>query len=210
MNKGICGDLSACKTLAAVFIVYTLWRRYNARIYSNCWLAFPHERIKSYSQFRAMRNGVFLADEISMYLDSYDSSSKTAAVINRICREAGKNGISIIWTAQHSSMIHKRLYNITSSFYLPEKHLARDAEGRQLLMNGRTFPDYCNLYELSRFGKPISFRRFTCPPIFPLYRTREKIEPMEGLEKYRAKSVLREHKAYEKAKNLGLDLSGNA
>jgi hypothetical protein len=33
---------------------------------------------------------------------------------------------------------------------------------------------------------------------------------MEGLEKYRAKSVLREHKAYEKAKNLGLDLSGNA
>lgn len=208
MIQGIVGNLSSCKTLTLTFLGWWVQQQTGCTLYANYHLkGIPYEYIRTFDDFKAMRNGVLLADELWFWLDSYKSMDKSAQIMVKILMEAGKNGVDIIWTAQHSAQIHPRLYRVTSEFILPVKHLACDRKGRLLLLDGKPFPATCDVYFADIFLRPLSVLTYDCSKVFPLYDTREKILPLEGLDRYKAARAVREHNAYEKAKKLGLDLS---
>lgn len=208
MIQGIIGNLSSCKTLTLTYLGWYLHTEFKAKLFSNYHLkGLPFTYIRTFDDFKAMRNGVLLADELWFWLDSYKSMDRSAQVMIKILMEAGKNGVDIIWTAQHSAQVHPRLYRITSEFILPVKHLARDRKGNLLLLNGKPFPLTCDVYFADLYLQPTDVLTFDCTKVFPLYDTREKIRPLEGLEKFKAAKALKDIRALAKAKELGIDLN---
>lgn len=210
MIQGVCGDLSQGKTLTLAEIGANVLRTIpEATIYSNFWLAYPHVRIRSMADFAKMENGVLLADELWYWLDSYRSQERSAQAIVQLLLSSAKKGISVCWSAQDSRQIHARIYRVTSEFLLPKLWPARDKEGR-IIMNsdGRTpRPGTAQVFLADAFRRPFAYYTFECEKVFPLYHTKEVIQPLEGLEKFRAAKALKDHRNLQKANELGLDLT---
>lgn len=208
MIQGIVGDLSNGKTLTLAEMGYNIKRCIpEATIYSNFHLGYPHKLVRSFDDFKEMRNGVLLADELWSWLDSYKSMDKSAQLIVQLLMSSGKRGVGIIWTAQDSRQVHPRIYRVTSEFFKPKLWPLLDAKGRPIVRNGGIVPGICQVFMADVFLRPFAWYAFECAKVFPLYDTKEEIPPLEGLDRFKAVRAVKEYKALEKAEKLGLDLS---
>ena len=209
MIQGIVGNLSAGKTLTlaelGAFIKLSIPQ---ATIYSNFHLAYPHKLVRSFDDFKEMKNGVLLADELWSWLDSYKSMDKSAQLICQLLLASAKRGISIAWSAQDSRQIHPRIYRVTSEFLMPRLHYLKDKSGNLITDKfGKPTPEICQVFMADCFLRPFASYSFICSKVFPLYNTREEIPPLEGLDQFKAVRAIKEFNAVKKAGELGIDLA---
>jgi hypothetical protein len=162
MIGAICGNLGAGKTLTLTFLGYQLWKFYGAEIYSNYNLAFPHKRIANIKELEKAGGGVFLADELWLWLDSRKYVSSPSEQINEILIKSRKRGFDIIYTEQFFKQIDLRLRRVTDMFIMPE--LSEKT--------GVCRVHYYNVF-FERTRPPLLY---DAKKIFPLYDTNEEIE----------------------------------
>lgn len=158
------GNLGTGKTLGMTFVGL---KKYNEgrKIFSNYNLAFPHTLISTIEDIDKIKNGIFLGDELWLWLDARRTTMKSHKVINDILTKSRKRNFDIYYTTQHMKQIDVRIQNITDFIVSPQ--LSPDKSR-------------CMLYVYD--GKTGSFLRqykFYTETIFSMYDTNEEVEGID-------------------------------
>jgi len=167
MLIAILGPLGCGKTLGMTFLGLKSYFAYNRRVklYSNYHLfGVPFIYVKSPEDIEMMHEGIFLGDELWLWLDSRASQSKKNKMISKILGKSRKRGIEIFYTTQDFSQIDKRIRKITDYFCVP------------MLNKSETL---CTLLIYNKYMELKRCLRFRTAKIFDCYDTTEEIEELE-------------------------------
>lgn len=164
----ILGELGAGKTLTLTWMGFRNFQK-GRKIYSNYGLAFEYEPVNSTEDIGNMFQGMFLGDELWLWLDSRESKQKVNKIRSGILLKSRKRDLDILYTAQDFSQIDKRIRRVTDYIIIP-----------QLMRNNQ----WCIVYYHSRLSymtrqAPLRIMRFYCPQIWKMYDTREEINPID-------------------------------
>lgn len=160
----IIGGLGAGKTLGLTYLAYRNFLK-GLKIYSNYWLAFPHDKIKKTSQLEKMREGFFAGDELWLWLDSRCSSSKRNRIVGQILLSSRKKDINFVYTTQSFNQVDIRIRRCTDFICQP-------------FLTPRE--DWCRLvifsYPSLEYVKQFKFKT---KKYFPLFNTKEIVDMLE-------------------------------
>jgi len=166
---GIVGELGMGKTLTATYLT---WRNYyykKRRVFSNINLyGIPFTKIDSIQDFEKMKKGVFLGDELWLWIDSRCSQSVKNRVTSTILLKSRKRGLTIIYTAQAFSQIDRRVRTITDFLVYPL--LNRDNTICKAVIFRGSNPTPQSI---------IRTLYFRTEPIFKMYNSNEEVEPLK-------------------------------
>ena len=108
------GNQNGGKTLAMTYFTRLYYER-GYKIYSNYNLNFPHEKItkdmiEEYTKSRLQfEKTVFAIDEIYLFFDSRNSSTKSNKIFSYFVTQTSKNDVVLLGTAQFLNTVEKRL-----------------------------------------------------------------------------------------------------
>lgn len=183
MIIGFFGNVRQGKTLSAVLELYRYYKG-GYKIYSNTGLSFPHEMLNlDYildiveQDLDIPDNSVFFIDEITVWLDSRVSGSKRNRVISYFLLQTGKMGentdygLILLYTAQFTHLIDKRLRSVTDIAIECEKIILKD--------NTKIIKQSRYIYKGNKSFSYIKVIR-NMELVYPLYNTRKKIKAELG------------------------------
>lgn len=157
------GELGAGKTLSLTYFAYLNFLK-GVKVYSNYKLAFPFEPVRTVEDIEDMREGFFAGDELWLWMDSRVSHSRKNRVISAILLKSRKRDVQIAYTTQSFGQIDLRVRRITDFIACP-------------IMSPKE--DWCRVLILSNPSmQKVRWLKFRTEEIFPLYDTREEIEPI--------------------------------
>lgn len=119
MLVGIVGKMGTGKTLTLTYLAMKE-RKKHRKIYSNYKLNFPYKPIKNLNDFDKIRNGVFCADELWLWLDSRESGQAKNKFGSKILAKSRKRGIDVYYTTQHIMQIDARVRRVTDYLIFPQ------------------------------------------------------------------------------------------
>ena len=159
MLIAICGNLGWGKTLTLTAIG-KIAQLGGYRIFSNYPVKYPFTFIKNPEAIEKVKEGIFLGDELWLWLDSRTSPSKRNMFISKILLKSRKRKFHVLYTTQSLMQIDIRIRRITDVFLLP-KFIP---------------PHWCKIsfygQEGKRYRSPLTF---DARPIYPMYDTSYEI-----------------------------------
>jgi len=191
MLVGICGNLGAGKTLTLTFFGWYLHTQLGAPLYTNYWVSMPHKTISTLDAIDTITGGVFLGDELWSWMDSRGFGTQKNMQIAKILLKSRKRGIDIFYTTQHFKQMDARVRRITDILCFPE-----------MSKSGCCTVHFFN-YFMERVRKPLIFKSAY---FFDKYNTEEEVEDIKGFEADKALRKIKEAKAIQKAKKMGINL----
>lgn len=167
----ICGELGTGKTLSLAYLGWSNWFKKQRQVFSNIDLfGFPFTRVESIPDLDKMKDGVFLGDELWLWVDSWSGRDTKQKLTSSILLKSRRRGITIIYTSQSMSQVNLRIRNITDFVAYP-------------LMS--TDNSYCRL-EIFRGPNPSISTRINPPiyfnvePVYAIFNTFEEVKPIEN------------------------------
>lgn len=133
---GFVGDLGSGKTLCMTYFAFILSVGLKTDIYSNYFLNFKEygnavninrmdkKFLKSFfdlsgDAFKTVNNTLLLLDEISSFLDSYEQMGKNNKIFSKFLLQSRKRKVKVLYTAQYTSLIPKRMRLVTNMIVRP-------------------------------------------------------------------------------------------
>ena len=178
------------KTLAMTIEAYRESRK-GRTVYSNYGLSFPHLDMDDQMVGEATKHNrttefdgsVTAIDEIHVYMDSRNSSSKKNRLLSYFVTQSGKLDTLLLWTSQYLSQVDKRLRLNTQILYKAERYIIRKGKKILLRQDDKREDFYIDLHKhvfgekKGRLGffyeKTITLR--TPKKYFGLYDTKQRI-----------------------------------
>lgn len=180
---GLFGKKGVGKTTLLVLKSFMEFMLYDAQVYSNFNLGFPHVRIKSLKDFDRIPNDdkrkVFLGDDFEFWFNSRNVSSKLNKDLVDVLLNWGKKNVSLVYSAKREMAIDKSLRESTIEFW--ELNLKQTIYNKDVTKNN-ILKKYLNfLYiEVERYDQNLdglpSFRIKNLQHIVPLFDTKEIID----------------------------------
>lgn len=128
MIIGFVGNVRSGKTLSAVRELYKLWLK-GYKIYSNIHLTFEYTPLTRDYVYDIIEKdidvpdlSVFFVDEIHLWIDSRQSTSKSNRILSYFITQTGKQGkntdfgLIMLYTTQYPHQIDRRLRSTTDIF----------------------------------------------------------------------------------------------
>jgi hypothetical protein len=160
----ILGGLGCGKTLTLTYLGLKSYFSYggDVKLFANFHLfGVPFYYVKNIEEIEGMKEGIFLGDELWLWLDSRASSSKKNRAIAMILAKSRKRNVEIFYTTQDFSQIDKRIRKITDLFAMPT------------LNKNETI---CSVPIVNKRMELRKVIRFKARSIFPHYDTSEEVE----------------------------------
>jgi len=167
MLIAILGPLGCGKTLGMTYLGLKSYFAYKRRVklYSNYHLyGVPFFFVRNPDDIEEMHEGIFLGDELWLWLDSRASSSRKNKMIAKILAKSRKRGIEIFYTTQDFSQIDKRIRKITDYFCVPMLNKSESV---------------CTLLIYNKYMEMKRCLKFRTEKIFDCYDTTEEIGDLE-------------------------------
>ena len=183
-------------------------------IYSNYHLKhIEYTPIVTLEDINKIKNGVFLADELWLWLFSRTSMTKMNQELMKIVMLNRKRNVAIYYTAQLKRSIDVMLREVTTIWVYPQIIRCEDKNGNPVkglqyyITDGRIVKDYLLKKPLSFYGRFYDTRE----EIGDLNRDETPLQKGIGLEKRfaRALSKLKSIKHYDVLPNSGSNTSWN-
>ena len=115
------GPLGSFKTCSMTRFAIQSWMR-GAKLYSNYRLyGIPYRPVSSIEQVAAMTDGLFLGDELWLWVDSRLSTSIKNRLVTRILLASRHVGVNICYTSQGMMQTDSRVRLNTDATVLPQK-----------------------------------------------------------------------------------------
>lgn len=164
----VVGKLGSGKTLTQTYIAVCEWLTKRRKVYSNYHLKIPYYPVTSHKQVEEMRDGVFVADELWLWMDSREHGRSKNKVLNSILIKSRKRDIDIYYSAQDYMQTDARLRRVTNEVWFPKLHK------NNTICRVKRF-DHPSMIYLDAFN-------FKTKKLFNVYDTREEIEDIIGIE----------------------------
>jgi len=116
---GICGLQGTGKTMLMSKLGQIAHEKSGSKIYANYHLAYDYIPISSLNDMNKMRDGIFLADELWLWLFSRSSMSKLNQELSKLIMLNRKRRLSIIYTAQLYRTVDILLRRVTNFTIIP-------------------------------------------------------------------------------------------
>jgi len=165
MLMGVIGELGSGKTLGMTYMGIRNYVKYEGTrtIFANYHLFdVPFNFVDSPEQIDDIHSGIFLADELWLWLDSRVSSSKRNRFVSAILAKSRKRDLDILYTSQSFSQVDKRVRKITDFVAVPSHNEASHRCTIRIYTNPA--------------GDLIKILKFNAIPIYELYDTTEEIK----------------------------------
>jgi hypothetical protein len=172
----IVGELGSGKTLVLTLLGYKAYKL-GYKVFSNYWVAFPHVKVINPLDIEKIREGIFLADELWVWVDSRLSGSEQNQFLSKILLKTRKKKIILMYTAQNLSQIDLRIRNITNWYIFPIYDI---------------YTKYCKYYVTDIAGNVILKRKFYAPPLFKIYNSYNGLYEEEEKEEEDFLEILRQ------------------
>lgn len=119
MLIGIVGELGTGKTTVLTWLGYRAYLK-GRTVYANYGVKFPHIKVINPGDIIKMQNGVFLGDELWVWLDSRMAQRRKNIMLAEILRLSRKKHLDIIYTTQYWKQMDIRIRVITDIVMIPE------------------------------------------------------------------------------------------
>lgn len=166
---GIVGELGAGKTLTATYITWRNWFYKKKQVYSNITLyGIPFKKVDSVQDFDKMKHGVFLGDELWLWVDSRSAPTIKNRITSTILLKSRKRNLTILYTSQSFSQIDRRVRNVTDMLIYPILNRTNTI-CKAIVFQGSN-PSPANI---------LKTLYFYTEPIYKMYNSNEEVEPLK-------------------------------